>query len=250
MKEITNKLALNCDTATSGKEACELIEKKGTYDVYFIDLKMPEMNGIELSAHIKSKTNTNSIIIMISATEWASIENDAKKAGVDKFIPKPLFTSIIADTINQCLGYTGLPEKKADDYNNDGCFKGYKILLAEDVAVNREIVYALLESTLAEIDSAENGIEAVNMFEASPEKYSIILMDVHMPEMDGYEATKKIREFDNIYAKNIPIVAMTANVFKQDIDKCISSGMNDHIGKPLDFGEVIQKLRKYLLKNN
>ncbi|MCL1875367.1 MAG: ATP-binding protein [Synergistaceae bacterium] len=125
-------------------------------------------------------------------------------------------------------------------------FHGISILLAEDMEINREIVLALLEPMSLNIDCAKNGAEAVNIFSEAPEKYKMIFMDVQMPEMDGYEATRHIRALDIPSAKSIPIVAMTANVFKEDIKKCIEAGMNDHIGKPLNFDEVEEKLRKYL----
>jgi CheY-like chemotaxis protein len=126
-------------------------------------------------------------------------------------------------------------------------FKGYKILLAEDIDINREIVLSLLEPTSVSIDCAVNGAEAVELFSASPEKYDMIFMDVQMPEMDGYEATKRIRAMDAPNAKSVPIVAMTANVFREDIEKCRAAGMDDHVGKPINFGEVLSKMRKYLL---
>jgi CheY-like chemotaxis protein len=125
-------------------------------------------------------------------------------------------------------------------------YKGRKILLAEDVEINREIVLTLLEPTLLEIDCAENGTQAVSMFTEAPEKYDMIFMDIQMPEMDGYEATRCIRALDVPAAKKIPIVAMTANVFREDIERCIEAGMNDHLGKPLDFIMVMEKLRTYL----
>jgi signal transduction histidine kinase/CheY-like chemotaxis protein len=125
-------------------------------------------------------------------------------------------------------------------------FQGYRALLAEDIDINREIVLALLEPTGIEIDCAENGSAALAMFRAAPDSYDIIFMDIHMPEMDGYEATRRIRAMDSPRAKNVPIIAMTANVFRQDVEKCLAAGMNDHIGKPLDFDEVLVKLRKYL----
>ncbi|AEF83233.1 hybrid sensor histidine kinase/response regulator [Treponema azotonutricium] len=126
-----------------------------------------------------------------------------------------------------------------------GAFKGYTALIAEDVDINREIVQALLEPTLLTIDFAENGEKALEMFQKTPEKYDIILMDVQMPEMDGYEATRRIRALP-IAAAKIPIVAMTANVFREDIERCIKAGMNDHLGKPLDYDALIEKLRLYL----
>jgi CheY-like chemotaxis protein len=132
------------------------------------------------------------------------------------------------------------PESVKDD------FTGKRILLAEDVEINREIVLALLEPTQAEIVCAENGAEAVRLFSETPEKYDLIFMDVQMPEMDGYDATRQIRSLDSSNAKTVPIIAMTANVFKDDIERCLDSGMNGHVGKPLDFDEVLGQMRRYL----
>ena len=129
-------------------------------------------------------------------------------------------------------------------------FAGHRILLVEDVEINREIVLALLKPTLIEIDCAENGKEAVQLFAKSPDVYGMIFMDVQMPEMDGYEATKIIRGLDTPSAKSIPIIAMTANVFREDIEKCLDAGMNGHIGKPLDLNEVFKQLRKYLIERS
>jgi PAS domain S-box-containing protein len=128
----------------------------------------------------------------------------------------------------------------------ENAFAGKRILLAEDVEINKEIVLVLLEPTGVEIDCADNGAEAVRLFGANPDKYDLIFMDVQMPEMDGYKATEIIRAMDIKGAKDIPIIAMTANVFREDIEHCIISGMNDHVGKPLDFGEVLEKLHKYM----
>jgi CheY-like chemotaxis protein len=125
-------------------------------------------------------------------------------------------------------------------------FAGIRMLLAEDVEINREIVISLLEPSSVIIDCAENGVEAVKLFMNDPEKYSLILMDVQMPEMDGYEATRRIRLSGAPNAKTIPIIAMTANVFREDIEKCLAAGLNAHIGKPLDMDEVLTILRTYL----
>jgi len=125
-------------------------------------------------------------------------------------------------------------------------FKGRRILLAEDVEINREIVLSLLEPTELEIDCAVNGVEALKMFSDAPDKYDMIFMDMQMPQMDGLEATRKIRKLGFQKAAEIPIVAMTANVFKEDIDKCLDAGMNDHVGKPLDYNEVIDVLMRFL----
>ncbi|MDR0556286.1 MAG: response regulator, partial [Treponema sp.] len=130
-----------------------------------------------------------------------------------------------------------------------GCLAGYTILLAEDIEINREIVLSALESTGVLIDEAENGRKAFEKFAAAPEKYDLILMDIQMPDMGGYEATRLIRDAGAQKAKTIPIIAMTANVFKEDIEQCLSVGMNDHLGKPLDFDELISVLRRYLPGN-
>jgi PAS domain S-box-containing protein len=142
------------------------------------------------------------------------------------------------------------PAKSHADWTseNRGIFKGYRVLLAEDVEINREIVLSIVEPTLLEVDCAENGARAVEMFSHSPHDYDMILMDVQMPLMDGFEATKAIRAHNSEVARTIPIVAMTANVFKEDIDRCLESGMDDHIGKPLDTVAVFEMLGRYLLR--
>jgi signal transduction histidine kinase/CheY-like chemotaxis protein len=257
-KEILQDFGVSCDTAAGGEAAMELIERTGLYDLCFVDRKMPGMDGIELSRRIKERGADKSVIIMISVEEWIEIEEDAKNAGVDKFLPKPIFPSDIADCISECLGTDNHPAAKKSPAGVVDIFADRRILLAEDVEINREIVLALLEPALLKIDCAENGAEAVKIFTAAPDVYDMILMDVQMPEMDGYEAAEAIRAFEKerrenqqekispICPKGIPIIAMTANVFQEDIKKCIEAGMNDHIGKPLDIKEVMDKLRIYL----
>jgi CheY-like chemotaxis protein/two-component sensor histidine kinase len=234
-----------CDTAISGEEALGLVVRNGDYHIYFVDWRMPVMDGLQLASEIKKRTSAKSVVIMITAAEWTSIETEAKKAGVDKFLSKPLFPSSIMDVIKECIS---VDRRQMETTNNDikGIFQGRKILLAEDVDINREIVQALLEPTNIEIDCAENGLEAVQMFQQTPDKYDMVLMDVQMPVMDGYEATQKIRALDLPEAKTVQIIAMTANVFRDDIEKCQEVGMNNHIGKPLDFEEVVEKLLEYM----
>jgi signal transduction histidine kinase/CheY-like chemotaxis protein len=244
-KDIAQRLGINCDCAASGEEAAELLRQNNRYDVYFVDWRMPGMNGVELTEYIKKHSEGKTVVIMISAAEWSTVEADANKAGVDRFIPKPLFPSVIADTLSECLGADSLDGSEARK-EMPVTFAGRRILLAEDVEINRIIVVSLLESTLLEIDCAENGAEALLMFRDKPDKYDLIFMDMQMPEMDGCEAARAIRELNIPEAKTVPIVAMTANVFREDIDKCIEAGMNDHIGKPLDFDDVMDKLRHYL----
>jgi CheY-like chemotaxis protein len=239
------RLGVSCDTAAGGDEAIALIGQNGAYDVYFVDWSMPDMDGTELTRRIKASGDGNSVVTMISATEWDVIEDEAKAAGVDRFLQKPLFPSAIEDCLNE---YRGGGPDTADDAseNKTESLAAYRILLAEDVEINREIVLALLEPTGLGIDCAENGSAALELFRRRPERYDMIFMDVQMPEMDGYEATSRIRSLDSPWAREIPIVAMTANVFREDIERCLEAGMNDHVGKPLDFEEVLACLRKYL----
>jgi CheY-like chemotaxis protein len=225
---------------------------------------MPEMDGIELSRKIREKTGGRTVIIMISSIEWEKIETAARSAGVSGFLPKPLYPSYVLDCINQNFSL-GAPlvsrKEEAHETGEDLNLAGKRVLVAEDSEINREIVITLLEPLGLEIVPAENGLEALNLFKADPGRYDLIFMDVHMPEMDGYEATCRIREFEAFLtgvpgisgegapapsAKRVPIIAMTANVFAEDVSKCLAVGMNDHVGKPLDFEQVLEKLRSYL----
>jgi len=247
-KDIMQEFGICCDVALSGGEALELEEKSGPYNIYLIDWKMPGIDGVEFADRLNKSavSHDRSVVVMVSAAELNAIETSARKAGVDKFISKPIFPSMLADLINE---YLGSGTDRADDglQNSAGVFVQHRILLAEDVEINREIVLSLLEQTGLEIDCAQNGLQAVHMFSEAPEKYDMIFMDVQMPEMDGYEATRCIRELDTERAKTIPIIAMTANVFREDIEKCLETGMNGHVGKPLEIDDVLQQLRKHLL---
>jgi len=246
LQDIMSGFGVSCDTAMSGEEALKFIDINGPYNIYFVDWKMPGMDGIKLTHELKNRSSENSVVIMISAAEWNVIADEAKKAKVDKFLSKPLFPSSILNTINECIGLEG-QKKKETQADVDGIFAGRHILLVEDMEINREVVLALLESTQLRIDCAENGKEAVRKFSESPKKYSLIFMDIQMPEMDGYEATRNIRALKTPEAVHIPIIAMTANVFREDVEKCLKAGMDGHVGKPIDLEEVMNKLRSYLL---
>ncbi|MDR2159517.1 MAG: response regulator [Treponema sp.] len=259
---IAEQLGVSCSTASDGDGALALIRDAGGFDICFVDWKMPGMDGVELTRRIKAGAGprgaggAKSVVIMISAMEWSVIENEARTAGVDKFLSKPLFPSSVTDCINQCLGAESAARSPAGEDSKAAIrsYKGYRILLAEDVEINREIVLALLEPADLEIECAENGAEAVRLYRSEPDKYHIVFMDVQMPEMDGYEATRIIRSLEQERSvreehsspRRVPIIAMTANVFREDIERCLEAGMDDHVGKPLDLEDVMEKLRRYL----
>ena len=238
-------LNITCHVAGSGEEAAVILSEDHDYDIYFFDWNLPGINGVELAREVNAKAERKPVVIMFSSIDWSEIEDDARSAGVDKFLPKPLFHSNIVDLINECLVWENTSAQDETDQASDD-FSGYTVLLAEDVEINREIVMSLLESTRLNIKCAENGTLALRMFEAEPDAYDMVLMDVQMPEMDGYEATRRIRALDIPWAKDIPIMAMTANVFSEDIEMCMDAGMNAHVGKPLDLGELMTALRKSL----
>ncbi|MDL2314092.1 response regulator [Desulfovibrio sp. OttesenSCG-928-C14] len=263
---LASSLGFQCVSAAGGEEACAILDQRqsgqqegagGPFQIYFVDWKMPGMNGLELAREIKRRSDENSVIIMISANDWSAIEKDARAAGVDHFVSKPLFPSVIADCISESLGLSAQLDVQLGAQQDagrsagaaplqDGCFAGKRVLLVEDIEINREIALALLESTGLAIDCAEDGLQACRILEAEPEAYDLVLMDIHMPEMDGYEATRKIRAMGGRLSGALPIVAMTANVFREDVEQCLAAGMNDHLGKPLDLEEVLNKLNLYL----
>ncbi|MCL2707994.1 MAG: response regulator [Defluviitaleaceae bacterium] len=245
---LSERVGYICETARNGGKALEMLSANPGYDICFVDFMMPEMDGIDLTRLIREKIPEDSAIIMISANDFNEIEREARSAGVSGFLPKPIFPSDIIDAIAR---HAGAGNAKAGDGACDDeadSFEGHTILLAEDLEINREIVIALLEPTKLVIECAVNGLDAVKKFNSSPERYDMIFMDLQMPEMDGLTATQHIRSLDLARAPEIPIVAMTANVFRDDVEKCLAVGMNDHIGKPIDYGEMLRMLRKHLQK--
>ena len=246
-EDTAKEIGIMCDTASSVLEALSLIANNDPYSFYFIDWDIPEMNGIEFAKSVKEseKGEKNTIILMISAAEWNIVQDSAREAGINGFLPKPLYMTTVTECINEYLGNKDKDDAGGHDESVMN-LEGHCIMLVEDVDINREIVIDLLEPTNLEIDCAVNGAEGVNMFLANPSKYEMIFMDLQMPEMDGFTAAKTIRASGAERAQEIPIIAMTANVFREDVDKCLEAGMNGHIGKPLDLIEVFRILEKYL----
>ena len=249
-KKIIQSFGTTCDTAESGEDALRLIVMNGLYDVYFVDWKMPGIGGVALAETLTAANagSSKKNVVLVSSTEWVLIKEEAGKAGIDKFLQKPVFPSDILGAINQCVEVV---QKKAEDtYEETVDFSGFRILLVEDVEINREILHTLLEPTSIKIDFAENGEEAVRMFTEDQGRYDLILMDVQMPVLDGLEATRRIRVLEKDQhpssLRMVPIVAMTANVFKEDIENCLAAGMTDHVGKPISVEDVFEKLRAHL----
>ena len=237
-------------TAESGEQALERLEenRNAPFDVIFIDLRMPGMNGMELASEI-TRRGYGGVLVLMTAAEWSDLEADARAAGISRFLQKPLFPSTLVNCVNEC---TAAIDEAAcagpESASVDGIFAGSRILIAEDVDINREIIAALIESTAVTIEFANDGEEAVAKFTANPGGYEMVLMDVHMPKVDGYEATRRIRSSGLPGAETLPIVAMTANVFREDVERCLASGMNGHLGKPVDPDEVIATLAQYLAR--
>ena len=235
--------------ASGGEEgidqAMKNFEEAKPFDIIFLDWKMPGMDGLGAASIIKTFNRCDTIVIMCSSMEWAAIQEEAGKMGISRFIPKPLFPSSVYNIINEIVfagtesaGETGRPVRN---------LAGKTILLTEDVEINREIVMAMLEDTGVTLDVAENGKQALELIQEHPGRYNMILMDVQMPEMDGYEAASMIRSINSDYAKAVPILAMTANVFQEDVRNCLDAGMNDHISKPVDLNDLQSKIEKYIL---
>jgi len=239
--DIFGQLDIKCAIAGDGFQARALIEKHGGFDIYFIDWHMPGMDGLALTRWIKANKMSGKAILF-SSSEIEEVREASLQSGADKCLIKPFLSTTIIDCLNECFGDSG----EQENYGLDNEFAGKTLLIVEDIEINREILLSLLEHTGLITDCAQNGEEALALVEAAPEKYDAIFMDMQMPIMDGLEATKRIRAMSAPHCKKIPIIAMTANVFKDDVEHCLAAGMNDHIGKPINIDEVFEKLRKIL----
>ncbi len=241
-QEAFKRMEVQCETAADGTAVRDIIDKQGGFDVYFIDLYTHAINGVRLTEWIRSR-GERCAVILISATSWENLQDAVLRSGADKGLTKPILSSALVDCMNECLGNPNTNHAR----DNTDEFAGKFLLLAEDIAINREIVLTLLADTGLNIDCAENGKEALALLEANPDKYDMVFMDMQMPCMDGLEATRRMRALPSPWCKEIPIIAMTANVFKDDIEHCLDAGMNGHIGKPIDLDDMMGTLRKYLL---
>lgn len=239
-------IGVNSEWALSGAEALKMVEKRhetlDDYDMILLDWKLPDMNGIETARRVREIVGDNIPVLLTSAYDWGNFEKQAREAGINDFISKPLFKSTLYHALVKYV-----EGEKAKENDKPVSLDGKRVLLAEDNELNREIAQVLLEDIGLVLECAENGQICVDMFsDSAPGYYDAILMDIRMPIMTGYEATKAIRALDRPDAASIPIIAMTADAFAEDVKRSLDSGMNAHVAKPIDIGKLSQILEKFI----
>ena len=242
-------IGIKAEWTLSGENAIKLVVQhhrmRDDYQIILLDWKLPGMNGIQAAKEIRRNLGDDIPILLISAYDWSEFETEAREAGISGFISKPLFKSTLFYSLRQYMGSEEYHDRISDQ-NLD--MTGRRILLAEDNELNWEVAKELLAALGIELDWAEDGQICLEMFRKSPEGYyDAILMDIRMPHMTGYEAAKAIRGLDHPDALSIPILAMSADAFSDDIRQCLECGMNAHIAKPIDVKELTRLLKRYLL---
>ena len=243
---VLGQVGVNCETALSGAEGLQMAQlrhaRMDPYDLILVDWRMPEMDGVETTRRIRAAVGTQTPVIILTSYNWDEIEDEAKEAGVDTFVAKPLFAGAVLDEFREAFKKKNvkLAQKTAD-------LKGRRVLLAEDVPVNAEIMIMILSMREMEADLAENGRIAVEKFkEHEVGYYDAVLMDMRMPEMDGLEATRRIRAMNRPDAKSIPIIALTANAFDEDVQHSMQAGLNAHLSKPVEPDVLFETLEGLL----
>ena len=242
-------IGIRAEWTLSGEKAIELVnehhKKREDYQIILLDWKLPGMNGIQVAKEIRSNLGDEVPILLISAYDWSEFEAEAREAGISGFISKPLFKSTLYHALCQ---YMDVGTEHEQTWNQNIDLSGRRILLAEDNELNWEVAKELLSDLGVELDWAEDGRICLDKFQKSPEGYyDIILMDIRMPHMTGYEATQAIRGLAHPDALSIPIIAMSADAFSDDIQHCLQCGMNAHIAKPIDVIELTRLLKRYLI---
>ena len=251
-EDILGDIGIKADYVVSGADAIERVRTRMLasvyYDLILVDWKMPGMDGIETTRGLRKIAGPDVTIIIMTAYDWASIEADAKRAGVDYLVSKPLFKSSLYSTIEQAYGEKTENVEEAQKREYD--FTGKRVLMAEDHLLNIEVARRLLKAKHLEVEVVENGLLAIERFAASPVGYfDAILMDIRMPVMDGLTATKSIRQMRKEDAQSIPIVAMTANAFDEDMEHSKTAGMNAHIAKPIDPELLYRTLDDFIFRS-
>ena len=243
---VLGQIGINCETAQSGAEGIEMVKihhgRRADYDLLLVDWKMPELDGVETTRRIRAIVGNDTPIIILTSYNWDEVAEEARCAGVDTFVPKPLFAGSVMDEFREAF-----KRKNANMTREAADLKGRHILLAEDVAVNAEIMVMVLNMREIEVDVAENGRIAVEKYESHADGYyDAILMDMRMPEMDGLEATRKIRHTGRRDAMTIPIIALTANAFDEDVQRSLQAGLNAHLSKPVEPEALFETLESLI----
>ena len=246
---LLKKMGIDAEWVQHGSIAVQMAlkahENSCDYDVCLVDWKMPDMDGIEVTRRIREEIGPDTLVIIVSAYDWSEIEEEAKAAGANAFIAKPLFESSLCHVLSSVIGRDRGTEEEFQA--STASFEGKRFLLAEDNELNREIAVEILKTTGAEIICAENGKEAVDRFNGcTAGYYDLILMDIQMPVMDGYDAARSIRQSKHEDAGRIPILAMTANAFRADEEDALAAGMNGHIAKPIDVDALYRTMSELL----
>ncbi|MGI6094786.1 MAG: response regulator [Lachnospiraceae bacterium] len=246
--EVLKSFGIHAEWTLSGESAIELAlkqhQKRNDYQIILLDWKLPGMNGIQVARELREHLGKEVPILLISAYDWSEFEAEAREAGISGFISKPLFKSALFYNLRKYMGVEELQDQPQDETIK---LSGRRILLAEDNELNWEVANELLSTLGLELEWAEDGQLCLEKFEASSVGYyDLILMDIRMPHMTGYEATKAIRKLDRPDAASIPIIAMSADAFSEDIRQCMECGMNAHAAKPIDMAEITKLLERYL----
>ena len=243
---VLGQVGVNCECALSGAEGLQMVKvrhaRREPYNLILVDWRMPEMDGIETTRQIRAAVGNDTPVVILTSYNWDEIMDEAKTAGVDTFAAKPLFAGNVMDEFREAM-----KKKKVAPVRKKADLKCRRVLLAEDVPVNAEIMMMVLAMREIQVEHAENGRIAVEMFEKHEEGYyDAVLMDMRMPEMDGLEATRRIRAIDRSDAGNIPIIALTANAFDEDVQQSMQAGMNAHLSKPVDPDVLFETLEELL----
>ena len=243
---VLGQVGVECEKALSGAEGLRMVKvrhaRREPYNLILVDWRMPDMDGMETTRQIRAAVGTETPVIILTSYNWDEIEDEAKAAGVDTFVAKPLFAGTVLDEFREAFKRKNpkLERETAD-------LRSRRVLLAEDVTVNAEIMIMVLSMREMQVDHAENGRIAVEMFEGHEEGYyDAVLMDLHMPEMDGLEATRRIRAMNRRDAKSIPIIALTANAFDEDVQQSMQAGLNAHLSKPVEPDILFETLEELL----